>query len=89
MADPLEIDVHTAGGRANEPCCRHEKGDPRHPGLLVLSPTFPLGGQEVGSATVVPIQVTGDPEVRFSMVVLGDGYTAASRSGSGSTWTST
>jgi hypothetical protein len=44
--------------------------------ILVLSPTFPLGGQEVGSATVVPIQVTGDPEVRFSMVVLGDGYTA-------------
>ena len=31
----------------------------------------------VGSATVVPIQVTGDPTKRFSMVVLGDGYTAA------------
>jgi hypothetical protein len=31
----------------------------------------------VGSATVVPIQVTGDPAKRFSMVVLGDGYTAA------------
>lgn len=26
---------------------------------------------------VVPIQVTGDPQVRFSMVILGDGYTAA------------
>jgi hypothetical protein len=32
--------------------------------------------QEVGGATVVPIQVTGDPMSRFSMVVLGDGYTA-------------
>ena len=31
----------------------------------------------VGSATVVPLQVTGDPAKRFSMVVLGDGYTAA------------
>jgi hypothetical protein len=31
----------------------------------------------VGDATVVPIQVTGDPAKRFSMVVLGDGYTAA------------
>ena len=33
--------------------------------------------QEVGSATVVPIQVNGDPATRFSLVVLGDGYTAA------------
>jgi hypothetical protein len=32
--------------------------------------------QEVGSARVVPIQVTGDPAARFSMVVMGDGYTA-------------
>jgi IgA peptidase M64 len=30
-----------------------------------------------GDATVVPIQVTGDPAKRFNMVVLGDGYTAA------------
>jgi hypothetical protein len=44
--------------------------------VFTILPTFPLKGQEVGSATVVPIQVTGDPEVRFSMVVLGDGYTA-------------
>jgi hypothetical protein len=29
-----------------------------------------------GDATVVPIQVTGDPAKRFNMVVLGDGYTA-------------
>ncbi|PJJ63314.1 M64 family metallopeptidase [Compostimonas suwonensis] len=31
----------------------------------------------VGSATLVPIQVTGDPQERFSLVILGDGYTAA------------
>ena len=41
---------------------------------LVLQP---VGAQEVGSARVVPIQVTGDAGARFSMVVLGDGYTAA------------
>jgi len=29
--------------------------------------------------TVLPIQVTGDPAQRFSMVILGDGYTAADR----------
>ena len=43
--------------------------------VQALFPGSPLPGQEVSSATVVPIQVTGDPEVRFSMVVLGDGYT--------------
>jgi hypothetical protein len=32
---------------------------------------------EPGDATVVPIQVTGDPAKRFNLVVLGDGYTAA------------
>jgi hypothetical protein len=31
----------------------------------------------VGSSTVVPIQVTGDPQERFDLVILGDGYTAA------------
>ena len=33
--------------------------------------------QEVGSATVVPISVSGDPAARFSLVVMSDGYTAA------------
>lgn len=33
--------------------------------------------QDVGNARVVPIQVTGDPAARFSMVVMGDGYTVA------------
>lgn len=32
---------------------------------------------EPGSATVIPIQVTGDPAKRFNMIVLGDGYTEA------------
>jgi len=31
----------------------------------------------VGSATVVPVQVTGDDASRFTLVVLADGYTAA------------
>src|SRR5687768_15058823 len=30
-----------------------------------------------GDATVVPIQVTGDPSRRFNLVILGDGYTEA------------
>ena len=45
--------------------------------LGVLVATSGTAAQEVGSATVVAIQVTGDPAKRFSMVVLGDGYTAA------------
>ena len=36
-----------------------------------------IRAQDVAGARVVPIQVTGDPAARFSMVVLGDGYTAA------------
>jgi hypothetical protein len=32
---------------------------------------------EPGDATVVPIQVTGEPAKRFNLVVLGDGYTEA------------
>jgi IgA peptidase M64 len=30
-----------------------------------------------GDATVVPVQVTGDPAKRFNLVVMGDGYTSA------------
>ncbi len=33
--------------------------------------------QDPAQATVVPIQVTGDPSARFTLVVLGDGYTAS------------
>lgn len=32
---------------------------------------------EAADATVVPVQVTGAPSARFTLVVLGDGYTAA------------
>ncbi len=31
---------------------------------------------EPGSATVVPLQITGPPESRFNFVLMGDGYTA-------------
>ncbi|MFC3501586.1 M64 family metallopeptidase [Micromonospora krabiensis] len=43
---------------------------------LVAAPRAAVAA-EVGSATVVPIQVTGDPAKRFNLVVLGDGYTEA------------
>ncbi len=42
---------------------------------VVASPVA-LQGQEVGSAEVVPIQINGDPESFFTLVILGDGYTA-------------
>jgi hypothetical protein len=37
----------------------------------------PPASASPGDATVVPVQVTGDPAKRFNLVVLGDGYTAA------------
>jgi hypothetical protein len=37
----------------------------------------PAAAQELSAARVVPLQITGDPQARFSMVILGDGYTAA------------
>src|ERR1700759_357354 len=47
--------------------------------LLVFVPSaqtqIPPTG--VGSATVVPLQVTGPPANRFDLVIVGDGYTAA------------
>lgn len=44
---------------------------------LVLGAGAPLRAQAPGEARVVPVQVTGDAQARFSMVILGDGYTAA------------
>ncbi|GAA3588049.1 M64 family metallopeptidase [Klugiella xanthotipulae] len=46
---------------------------------FMVSTALPAQANEpaVGSSTVVPIQVTGDPQERFSLVILGDGYTAA------------
>ncbi len=35
----------------------------------------PAHAADVGSATVVPIQVTGDPAKRFNLIIMGDGYT--------------
>jgi hypothetical protein len=53
---------------------------------LIVTPTLvsiasPAGAAipatGVGSATVVPIQVTGDVTKRFNLVIMGDGYTEA------------
>jgi hypothetical protein len=47
---------------------------------MLLAPPHAIDAtapQEPGSATVVPIQITGDPSARFTLVVLGDGYTAS------------
>ena len=43
--------------------------------MLALEAT--AARQDAANATVVPIQITGDPSARFSLVVLGDGYTAS------------
>ena len=43
------------------------------PALAVLPSAV---AQEAGSATVVPLQVNGDPADQLNLVVLGDGYTA-------------
>ena len=50
--------------------------------LLTLVLTVLIGGkprafQSPPSPTVVPVAVNGDPAARFSLVVMGDGYTAA------------
>ncbi|WP_103963390.1 M64 family metallopeptidase [Nonomuraea solani] len=46
--------------------------------LLPLSPAAAHGAAaEPGSATVVPVQVTGDPAKRFNLILMGDGYTEA------------
>ncbi|WP_219509403.1 M64 family metallopeptidase [Nonomuraea ceibae] len=34
-----------------------------------------VSAAEPGAATVVPVQVTGAPEKRFNLIVMGDGYT--------------
>ena len=44
--------------------------------VLALA-TAPAQAADPGDATVVPVQVTGDPAKRFNLVVLGDGYTSA------------
>lgn len=44
--------------------------------LLTGAVPSAAASDEVGSATVVPLQVTGDPEDRLNLIILGDGYTA-------------
>ncbi|WP_285778428.1 M64 family metallopeptidase [Microtetraspora sp. NBRC 13810] len=46
--------------------------------LLLTAPALPAhaaAAAEPGSATVVPLQVTGDPSDRFNLIIMGDGYT--------------
>jgi IgA peptidase M64 len=48
-------------------------------GLAALVATLwapTAGAQEVGSATVVPLQITGPPSERLNLVIMGDGYQA-------------
>lgn len=45
--------------------------------LTLLSVPAAGHADETAAATVVPVQVTGDPAKRFNLVFLGDGYTAA------------
>ncbi|MDG4808928.1 M64 family metallopeptidase [Micromonospora sp. WMMD1120] len=46
-------------------------------GLTVGAPAGAAPASSAAPATVVPIQVTGDPTQRFNLVLLGDGYTEA------------
>ncbi|MEV0595896.1 M64 family metallopeptidase [Nonomuraea cavernae] len=50
--------------------------------VLVLAAAFlyappAQAAVEPGDATVVPVQVTGAPDKRFNLIIMGDGYTAA------------
>ena len=47
------------------------------------------GAQEVGSATVVPLQITGPPSERLNLVIMGDGYQATKWTSSAPTSTGT
>ncbi|PZG14325.1 peptidase [Nonomuraea aridisoli] len=44
--------------------------------LLTGAPPAVAAEEEAGSATVVPLQVTGPPQDRLNLIILGDGYTA-------------
>jgi hypothetical protein len=45
--------------------------------LIALAAPSTAGAQAPGSATVVPIQITGPPSQRLNLVIMGDGYTAS------------
>src|SRR3569833_2819774 len=44
---------------------------------VFVVPAGVASADDVGSARVVPVRVTGDPAKRFNVVILGDGYTEA------------
>ncbi|GAA4221172.1 hypothetical protein FHR32_005342 [Streptosporangium album] len=46
---------------------------------LLTVPMAPASAA-VGGATVVPLQVTGDPAKRFNLIIMGDGYTEGEQS---------
>ncbi|MEU5881039.1 M64 family metallopeptidase [Spirillospora sp. NPDC047279] len=46
-------------------------------GVAILPVGAGTAAAAPGDATVVPIQVTGDPGKRFNLVIMGDGYTTA------------
>ncbi|WP_405143801.1 M64 family metallopeptidase [Sphaerisporangium sp. NBC_01403] len=49
--------------------------------ILLSAPISPAqAADEPGSATVVPVQVTGDPAHRFNLIIMGDGYTKGEQS---------
>lgn len=45
------------------------------------APPAQASAAEPGSATVVPVQVTGPPAKRFNLILMGDGYTEAEQAG--------
>ena len=45
--------------------------------LLAVVVPGTASAQEPGSATVVPLQITGPPNERLNLVIMGDGYTAS------------
>ncbi|CAN5474556.1 M64 family metallopeptidase [soil metagenome] len=74
------MDTSRGGSRAGRAPLSHTN-QPMKPFtvLLAVSLSAPAAAaaQGIQHANVVALQVTGDAEARFSMVVLGDGYTAA------------
>ena len=45
--------------------------------LTLVAPGTPVAAADVGSATLVPMQVTGPAAQRLNLIVMGDGYTEA------------
>ncbi len=45
--------------------------------LTLVAPGVPVAAADIGSATLVPMQVTGPATQRLNLIVMGDGYTEA------------